>query len=102
MLTIVPESVSLSLSACVYECTCQHYAEHESREVVVEIEDTTHHVERKVVQRPANQQPQTTRREHRQFGCTRRREREGVGDWYNTVGEGREGGREGGRGGRGV
>ena len=62
---------------CVY--TCQHDAEHEGREVVVEVEDTSHEVEREIVEGPANQQPQTIRRKHIQLSYTWRRE-ERVGE----------------------
>ena len=51
----------------MYVCTCQHDAEHESREVVVEVEDASHQVERKIVESPANQQPQAIRREGSKF-----------------------------------
>lgn len=33
--------------------TCQHDAVHEGREVVVEVEDTAHEIERKIVKTPA-------------------------------------------------
>ena len=59
--------------------TCQHYAEHESWEVVVEVENSAHEVERKIVQCPPQQQPQTTRCEHRQSNCSEG-EREGRGE----------------------